>query len=71
MTAKKMLITSKSDFNAIKKIVTKDTFYNKFVVSMKVVAEVTAEEAMMNLYFEDSRMATTDEILDLKKRGLL
>ena len=66
-----MLITSKSELNAIKKIVTKKVFDEKFAVSMKVVAEAIAEDAMLSLYFNDSRMATTDEISDLKKLGLL
>lgn len=71
MTDKKMLITSKKDFDAIKKIVTKDTFYKKFEVSMKVVAQVVAEDAITNLYFEDSRVATADEIKSLKESGLI
>jgi hypothetical protein len=66
-----MLIKRRVDFDAIKKLTTKEDFYNKFDVSMDVVAEVLIEEAMVNLYFEDSRMATTDEILELKKLGLL
>ncbi len=71
MTKKKMIITSKVDFNAIKKMVTKEVFYEKFEVSMKLVAEILAEDAIVNAYFDDSRMATTDEIVELKKRGLL
>jgi hypothetical protein len=71
MTKKKMIITSKVDFNAIKKMVTKEVFYEKFEVSMKLVAEILAEDAIVNAYFDDSRMATTDEIAELKKRGLL
>lgn len=71
MTNKKMLITSKGDFNRLKKIVTKKCFDEKFEVSMKVVSEILAEDVMMKLYFEDSRMATTDEISELKKKGLL
>lgn len=71
MTNKKMLITSKSDLNNLKKIVNKKCFDEKFTVSMKVVAEVIAEDVMLNLYFNDSRMATTDEIYELKKKGLL
>lgn len=67
----KMLINSKSSFNKLKKMVTAETFYNKFVVSMDVVAEVTAEDAMEKLYFEDSRVATAAELADLKEKGLI
>lgn len=67
----KMLITTKSDFNKLKKIVTAETFYKKFTVSMDVVAEVTAEDAMEKLYFEDSRVASATELAQLKKSGLL
>lgn len=69
--SKKMLIKEKVHFEAIKKMTTKDEFFKKFDVSMNVVSEVLAEDAMINLYFEDSRMATTDEILDLIKLGFL
>lgn len=68
---KKMLITSKEDLNRLKKIVTKECFDNKFAVSMNVVSEVLADDAMVKLYFEDSRMATTDEVFELKSRKLL
>lgn len=68
---KKMLITSKEDLNRLKKIVTKECFDNKFAVSMNVVSEILADDAMVKLYFEDSRMATTDEICELKSRKLL
>jgi hypothetical protein len=71
MTTKKMLITSKSDFMNLKKIVTKKCFDEKFTVAMNVVSEVLAEDAMVNLYFEDSRMLTTDEVIDLKNQGVL
>ena len=71
MTKKKMLVTSKNDFNALKKIVSRDTFYKKFVLAMNVVSEITAEEAVTNLYFEDSRMLTTDELADLRQKGLI
>ena len=67
----KMLITRRRDFDFLKKLTTKEDFYNKFTVSMDVVAEVVAEEAMVNLYFEDSRVPTADEILDLKRMKLL
>lgn len=48
-TMNKMLITTKNDFNKLKKIVTAETFYNKFVVAMDVVSEVVAEDAMEKL----------------------
>lgn len=67
---KKMLITKRRDFEFLKKLTTKEDFYSKFEVSMDVVAEVIAEEAMVNLYFGDSRVATADEIADLKKMKL-
>lgn len=67
----KMLISKRRDFEFLKKLTTKEDFYSKFEVSMDVVAEVVAEEAMVNLYFEDSRVATADEILELKKMKLL
>ena len=68
---KKMLITRRRDFEALKKMTTAKDFYSKFEVSMDLVAEIVIEEAMVNLYFEDSRMATTDEIAELKKMKLL
>ncbi len=70
MTKKKIIIASKVDFNAIKKMVTKEVFYDKFEVSMKLVSEMLAEDAIVNAYFNDSRMATTDELAKLKKSSL-
>ena len=66
---KKMLITKKKDFYALKKIVTKEVFYNKFVLSMKLVSEITAEDAITNLYFEDSRALTAVERKNFIKSG--
>ena len=66
----KMLITSKSDFMNLKKIVTKKCFDEKFTVAMNVVSEILAEDAMLELYFNDSRMATTDEISEIKRCAL-
>ena len=66
---KKILVDSKNKFEILKKMMTKERFYDKFVVSMKVVSEVIAEEAMTNLYFEDSRMLTTEEMKALRKSG--
>lgn len=67
----KKLITNKVNFKLIKKLMTKESFHNKFTVSMKVVGEIIAEDAMLYLYFNDSRMVTSDEISELKKIGLL
>lgn len=52
-------------------MVTKEAFHEKFDVSMKVVSQILAEDVIISLYFEDSRMATTDELIELKKKGVL
>ena len=67
MTKKKKLLTNKANVRLIKKLMTKEAFHAKFEVSMKIVCEILAEDAMIELYFNDSRMATTEEILELKK----
>ena len=68
---KKMMITSKAKFELLKKMMTKEDFYSKFEVSMNVVSEVIAEDAITNAYFEDSRVPTPEEMMTLKKSGLL
>ena len=69
--SKKILITNKENFKIIKKLMTKESFNEKFEVSMKVVSQILAEDGMVELYFNDSRIATTEEILDLKKKNAL
>jgi len=67
MTNKRKLITNKANVRLIKKLMTKEAFHAKFEVSMKVVCEILAEDAIVKLYFNDSRAATADEISELKK----
>jgi hypothetical protein len=67
---KKKIITSKANVRLIKKLMTEDAFNAKFEVSMKLVSEMLAEDAIFNAYFNDSRMATTDELAKLKKSSL-
>lgn len=69
MTKKKML-TNKANVKLIKKLMTDKAFNEKFEVSMKVTCEILAEDAMLELYFNDSRMATTDEISEIKRCAL-
>lgn len=61
MTTKKKLIKTIGEFNILKKMVTRDAFYEKFELSMELVAKITAEEALTKLYFEDSREMTSAE----------
>lgn len=71
MTKKKKLLTNKENVKLIKKLMTKEAFDANFEVSMKVVCEILTENAMDNLYFNDSRMATAREILELKGKFVL
>lgn len=63
---KKMLITSIADYRVLKMAVSEKSFNEKFVVSMEVTSLVIAEEAMTNLYFEDSRAMTAEEMKAFK-----
>ena len=67
MTKKKKILTNKANVKLIKKLMTEDAFNAKFEVSMKITCEILAEDAMVNLYFNDSRVATAEEIVELKK----
>lgn len=64
----KLLITSVNDYRILKMAVSEKSFNERFVVAMKVTSELLADEAMVNLYFEDSRVLTADE-LDAFKKG--
>ena len=67
---KKKMLTNKANVKLIQKLMTKEAFHAKFEVSMKVTCEILAEDAMLELYFNDSRMATTDEISEIKRCAL-
>lgn len=71
MTSKKKLLTNKENVKLIKKLMTDEAFNEKFKVSNKVFCEIIVDEAIFNLYFNDSRIATADEISELKKIGIL
>jgi hypothetical protein len=67
----KKIITNKKNVKLIKKLMTDEAFNEKFKVSMKIVQEIIADEIIVNSYFEDSRMATTDEIQNLMTQGIM
>lgn len=62
----KKIVNTKSDFEFLKKRMTKKDFYNNFEVSMNVVSEVIAEERVTNLYFEEDRLPNKEEMHMLK-----
>ena len=64
---KKMLVKSRLNFDMLKKMTTKEDFHNKFEVAMHVVAQVLAEETMVNLHFEDSRVPTSQEMIFIRE----
>jgi hypothetical protein len=64
----KLLITSVDDYRFLKMTVSEESFKDRFVVSTKITTTILAEDAMVNLYFEDSRVLTAEE-LDAFKRG--
>lgn len=62
----KLLITNVADYRVLKMAVSEKSFNEKFVVSMEVTSLVIAEEAVTNLYFEDSRAMTAEELKAFK-----
>lgn len=63
----KMLITSLEDYKFLKMTVSEESFKERFVVAMKVTSALLIEEVMVNLYFEDSRVMTAEELSAFKK----
>lgn len=62
----KLLITSLEDYKFLKMTVSEESFRNRFVVSMELTTTLVAEEALTNLYFEDSRAMTAEELKAFK-----
>ncbi len=62
----KMLITSIADYRVLKMAVSEASFKERFVVSMELTTTLVAEEALTNLYFEDSRAMTAEEMKAFK-----
>jgi len=62
----KLLITSVNDYRFLKMTVSEKSFKEKFVVSSEITATILAEDAMVSLYFEDSRVMTAEELADFK-----
>jgi len=46
MKTKKKLITNKKDFDMLKKLMTKDDFYDNFKLSINLVTKLAAEDAV-------------------------
>lgn len=67
----KTIITNKEDFKMFKDMMKPEAFNKKYTVSTEVVSAVLAEEAMVNLYFTDSRELDYSEVEKFKKsKGL-
>jgi hypothetical protein len=49
----KMIIDTKSDLDVMKSMMTKKAFYKKCVISMRLTAELLAEDAMTYVNFTD------------------
>ena len=68
---KKLILKTRAEVDFARKFLKAEVFNEKFIVSMKVVSEELAEQALVNDYFDDSRMALPEEISDLSRNGLV
>jgi len=57
---KKRIINMRAEFNLFSKLMSEKEFFNKFELSDKLVAEVTAEDAINNLYCTDRQMTARE-----------
>lgn len=66
MKTKKKIVNTISEFRMLKSIMKKEAFYNRFELSMKLVAEVAAEDGMVNNAFTDTEMTSAQKKLLIK-----